>query len=52
MIQLTHLHKSKGAIIRSSSPQYQIILYFVTSGFINSLLNVGEMAEGSELSKI
>lgn len=52
MIQLTTLQKSKGTIIRSSSPQNQIILYFVTSGFINFLQNVEVAAEGSELSKI
>lgn len=46
MIQLTTLQNSKGTIIRSSSPQYQIIFYFVTSGFINVLQNVGEVAEG------
>lgn len=49
MIQLTTLHKSKDTII---SPQNQIILYFVTSGFIKFLQNVEVVAEGSELSKI
>lgn len=52
LLYKTTLHKSKGTIIRSSSPQHQIILYFLASGFINFLQNVEVVAEGSELSKV